>query len=102
MRKLLVSILVSMYFTGMVHATVTATPHQLAGSIQVNNLSSPYELGTMTVNYNQRHPSLAACNQARTMAIESAVQVYPVELTKAYGKMTKVVHLTCLPIDSQQ
>ena len=86
------------------HANATGGAHQLVGSVLVTNPGASRTVGQWNIEYNQRHPSFAACDAAKQMIMDQEITVDPDILLPHYGvtngKVNKISHLSCLPVSA--
>ena len=87
MKSVIAAALIFMAFD----ASATAL---LTGSINVVNPAGTWK-APQTINYNAIYSTAAACEAAKTAAINAPVDVYPVNAAGSFGNFYKVVMLHC-------
>ncbi len=66
----------------------------LTGSIAIVNPQGSWK-APQTINYNAIYGTAAACEAAKTAAINAPLEVYPVNATGSFGNFYKIVMLRC-------
>jgi len=78
--------------------------HQLVGAIHITNPGAQRIIQNMTIEINHRHPSNASCESAKQQLTDQHIEIHPDTLQAHYGmtsgKINKIVHLSCLPVNS--